>query len=285
MSLRPSYDFLGLAPTAPAPEPHVEIDPETGAVYLGEGAEAEVKYVPFSPFEEYQVRGGETEMLHEEFHAVLCNDWRGAGTVTANGIKIKDARLVGPQNAKLGAKYWSADSALCARVADGPLKVFYTFNPARPDIVHLWDHAWKYLESLPLCDRVPFLDFPALAAAGREKARLIGRFTDAMQSLHADESLREINDARHNAAEMARVVVEMEIPAEASPQARRKRSVDAAQADPFTRAGRDGAALAGDLLSTRDLRAQAETDLGEIAAIRREVAPAETLAYDPLDDL
>jgi hypothetical protein len=202
------------------------------------------------------------------------------GTVTANGIKIKDAQLVGPQNAKLGAKYWSADSALCARVADGPIKVYYTYNPARPEVVHLWDLSMRYLESLPLCERVPFLDFAALAEAGKEKARLISRFTDAMQSLHADESVREINEARHNAAEMARVVTSMDLPAESAPRPRSKR-VDA----PFTRAGRDAETLVETSRHTRDLRDEAESDLAEIRHNRRETTPAKAMAYDPLDDL
>lgn len=280
MSLRPSYDFLGIAPTAPAPEPLMEIDAETGAVFLQEGAEAQIKYVPFSPIEEYTVREGQTEMLHEEFHAVLCNDWRGSGTVTANGIKVKDGQLVGPQNVKLGAKYWSADSALCARVADGPVKVYYTYNPARPEIVHLWDLSWKYLESLPLCERVPFLDFAALAEAGKEKARLIGRFTDAMQSLHADESVREINQARHNASEMARVATAMDLPAEAAPRPRPKRTDT-----PFTRAGHDADAIIASTRETGRLRDAAEADLVALHEHRRSTAPVLAKAYDPLDDL
>lgn len=280
MSVRPSYNFTSLAQATPAPEPFMDIDPETGAVYLQEGAEAQIKYVPFSPIEEYQVRDGQTEMLHEEFHAVLCEDWKGSGTVTANGIKIKDGKLVGPQNVKLGAKYWSADSALCARVADGPIKVYYTYNPARPEIVHLWDLSWQYLESLPLCERVPFLDFAALAEAGKEKARLIGRFTDAMQSLHADESVREINDARHNASEMARVVTAMELPAEAAPRPRSKRAET-----PFTRAGHDADALIETDRRTGALRDAADRDLTEIRTNRRETAVSAVKAYDPLDDL
>ncbi|HRQ88147.1 MAG TPA: hypothetical protein PLA50_05080, partial [Bacteroidia bacterium] len=218
----------------------------------------------FSPAEEYAVRAGRTEPLDEEFHAVLSMDHKGMGTVTANGIVIKETKLVGFAHRKTGVTYWHPDSDLCNRVATGPVQVRYTYNPARPDVVHLWDMDWRYLESLPARERVPILDTAALAAAGQAARRQIKRFGDTLQDLQADASTKAIDDARHNAAEMDRVAVRLPLSAESAP---RPQDSSKASATPgFDRARRDADALF------------------DRPAPRRETAPvAQAAVPDPFD--
>lgn len=283
MSIRPPRRFLDLAAVTP---PAVALDADAEIEALQPGDRAVIRYETFSPREEYAVREGRTEPLDEEFHAVLSMDYKGAGTVTANGILIKDARLVGYAYREEGVTYWHPDSDLCNRVASGPIEVNYTYNPARPEVVHLWSTEWVYLETLPARPRVNILDNATLAAAGKAAKRQIKRFTDTLQDLHAADSQKAIDDLCHNASEMPRAVVSMDLPAETAPQPRAKREVKAATG--FEKARRDTGAALETHHHNRALVAEVEDDLAEIHSHRRnamDMAEIDEDILDPLDAL
>lgn len=272
MSIRPDSDYLaGLQSAAPS----------------ADASTLKVRYETFSPVEEYQAREGITEPLDEEFHAVLANDWRGVATVTANGITVKAAALVGPANVAEGLTYWHPDSDLCNRVASGPVKVAYTYNPARPEVLHLWSLEGRYLETLPAKHRAPILDNAALAEAAKHARRQIKKFSDYAQSLHHSDTRKALDELSHNASVLPRVAVDLPLPDAAQPQPRRNTPADRAQQtglDGFDAARRDTAVLLEQSRQTRALADQADADLVSIRS-RRASAPVAAGAYDPLDDL
>ncbi len=276
MSIRPSRAFLDQLVIDREPD----IDADAREAVPGEIVE--IRYETFSPVEEYAVREGRTEALDEEFHAVLSMDHKGVGTVTANGLLIKETKLVGFARRKLGVTYWHPDSDLCNRVAEGPVQVRYTYNPARPDVVHLWDLNWRYLESLPARERVPILDNAALAEAAKHAKRQVKRFGDTLQDLQSEASHKAIADLRHNAAELDRVAVQLPLAGEAAPRPQASRESSATPGFDRGRQDADGILEAGRI--TRNLIDEAESDLAAVRANRRAAAPVHAV-YDLLDDL
>lgn len=288
---RPSAAFLaqvtpgGRVADATADAGSDPAEPITAAV----GDRVEIRYETFSPAEEYLARDGRTEDLHEEFHAVLALDYKGVGTVTAQGIRIKDARLVGHADRKLGRVYGHPDSDLCNRPIEGPLEVRYTFNPARPEVVHVWSMAWAYLETLPARDRVPILDKAALAAAAAGTRRQIRRFAAKLEDLHEGDSRKAVDDLSHNLAAMDRAVVALEPPVRPAPRRQASRQRGAADDldvpfSGFDRAGTDTESLLAAGRQTAGLIEAAARDFQEVARHRQRAQPV-LVAHDPLDDL
>lgn len=282
MSIRPPQSYLDrIATTLP---PAVTEAEEPPSYEIGD--KVEIIYETFSPVEEYRAREGRTEPLDEEFQALLAYDYRGAGTVTANGILIKDSRLVGVARREEGVTYWHPDSNLCNRVAEGPVKVNYTFNPARPDIVHLWDEHWRYLETLPARYRVPILDRAALAEAAKEAKRQIKKFTDQAQLLHTGDTARELDRLSHNAAAMGHAAIALNLPGDLVPKDNQGEPAKrGSHKEGFQASERDTEVILEQARHTRQLIDDADADLAALQHHRRSTAPVLAKAYDPLDDL
>lgn len=277
MSIKPASQYLSriaLQPAADQAEPAAEIIPgETGRI----------RYESFSPVEEYAVREGITEPLDEEFHAVLSNEYNGAGTVTAAGITIKAAALVGPANVHEGITYWHPDSNLCNRLATGPLQVRYTFNPARPQVVHLWSMEWVYLETLPAKIKAPVLDNRALAEVAKHSRRQIKRITDHAQMLHRGDTADALAALTHNASAMDRVAVQLPLPPGSEPAPRQSEETGE-PANGFQAARRDTGLVLEQVESTRRLIESADEDFIAVRVRREQHQPVIPSAFDPLDD-
>lgn len=217
MSLKPNIQNPYFSGRTPELETSEEIAPAV-QVLPSPGDQIKVRHLTFSPREEFAARDGNTEKLDHEFIAMLCGGWHGIATCTLNGILLKTAELVGVANRLQGIRYWHPDSNLCNQLADGNKKVLYTYNPSRPEMIHLHTLDGRYLETLPQRNRPGIMDNTALAKDLADQNRQIQRAANRLQDLQQETTNEAICTATRNASEMDRVATTMALPDHLQPK-------------------------------------------------------------------
>jgi hypothetical protein len=148
------------------------------------------------PQREYASRPGQVQRLPDEMAAIILCAQRWA-TVARDEIRLE---IDGQKR-----RYFHPDS-LTIRGTGDERRVLVCYNRHDPSVIHVLKEDGEYVETIPEKGKAEFFDQSAaareLAASRHHQARV----ADRMQVLHQADTQRAVQDARHNGAELAKVV-------------------------------------------------------------------------------
>lgn len=185
------------APEAPAPTME--------AVAAALPDRMKLRQVSVSPLEEYARREGVVRPISDAVAACILS-FKGRAEVNAKGVKI-DRKVFGTEKV-----YFHPDSIICSDLSSREKKWWYFINRNKPDRIHLFDEAGRYIETLPEKFMPAALDLEAQAKSIADDKRVIGRNAAHLQRLHGEETWEKVEEMRHNREATTRYVQTLDAP-------------------------------------------------------------------------
>ena len=154
-----------------------------------------LRRVQNDPAREFAARAGATEPLPDSIIALILHR-QCREQVTRNGIRIT---IDGASH-----DFWS-DNSLTIATRQGQ-KVLVTYNRHNLDLIHVLSDDGAYVESIPRKGEAHWFDPESATRELTKHKRAQQQTIDRLQHLHAPDAQAALQQARHNTAQIKRVV-------------------------------------------------------------------------------
>jgi hypothetical protein len=144
-----------------------------------------IRSVGRSPVQEFEARSGHVREIPVALKITLSGG-RTKTTIGRNGISFVP-KLLNVEGKVKKFTWWNASSPACQPCYIGKT-VTAVYDRMNCEVIHVLDDSGKYLDSLPLKNKVPWFDADATQKAMAETKVLTGRVYGQLQNLHVPDS-------------------------------------------------------------------------------------------------
>lgn len=217
----------------------VEIDasePDSPLAISAPAHKPRYRQITNSPDREWANREGSIQPLRQDLIAALSN-LSGTKQIDGSGISIKNDELG-------GRRRYNSESSVTLIPANVGRKINWTISTQLPEVIHLFDDSWNYIESVAQIEFGDFLDTKAMRKQAALKRTAMHQTISHLEMIHGQDNLdrmeRDRRDVKRFKA-IREVTKSFDPPTDAPEVADRRAEIpsDSAPLTSLTAAGRE----------------------------------------------